>query len=38
MSKPKLISVFSGAGGLDYGFEAAGFDHPVAVEARPRLL
>lgn len=24
-SQPKLISLFSGAGGLDYGFEAAGF-------------
>jgi DNA (cytosine-5)-methyltransferase 1 len=32
MSKPKLISLFAGAGGLDYGFEAAGFDTAVAVE------
>lgn len=32
MSRPKLISLFSGAGGLDYGFEAAGFDTAVAVE------
>lgn len=32
MSKPKIISLFSGAGGLDYGFEAAGFDTAVAVE------
>lgn len=32
MSKPKLISLFSGAGGLDYGFEAAGFETAVAVE------
>jgi len=32
MSKPKVISLFSGAGGLDYGFEAAGFETAVAVE------
>lgn len=32
MSKPKVISLFSGAGGLDYGFEAAGFETGVAVE------
>ncbi|ATB41565.1 cytosine methyltransferase [Cystobacter fuscus] len=33
MSKqPKIISLYSGAGGLDYGFEAAGFDTAVAVE------
>lgn len=32
MSKPKIISLYSGAGGLDYGFEAAGFDTSVAVE------
>ncbi len=25
-SQPKVISLYSGAGGLDYGFEAAGFD------------
>ncbi|MCK5800609.1 MAG: DNA cytosine methyltransferase, partial [Deltaproteobacteria bacterium] len=23
--KPKLLSIYTGAGGLDYGFEAAGF-------------
>lgn len=30
--KPRLISLYSGAGGLDYGFEAAGFHTSVAVE------
>ena len=30
--KPKVISLFSGAGGLDIGFEAAGFEIAVAVE------
>lgn len=29
---PTVISLFSGAGGLDYGFEAAGFDTRVCVE------
>lgn len=33
MSKPKVISLFSGAGGLDIGFEQAGFEVAVAVEA-----
>lgn len=32
MAKPKVISLFSGAGGLDYGFEAAGFDTAVTLE------
>jgi DNA (cytosine-5)-methyltransferase 1 len=32
MSKPKAISLYSGAGGLDYGFEAAGFETAVALE------
>ena len=32
MTKPKVISLYTGAGGLDYGFEAAGFDTAVAVE------
>jgi DNA (cytosine-5)-methyltransferase 1 len=32
MAKPSVISLFSGVGGLDYGFEAAGFETAVAVE------
>lgn len=28
----KLVSLYSGAGGLDYGFEAAGFETRVAVD------
>jgi DNA (cytosine-5)-methyltransferase 1 len=30
--QPTVVSLFSGAGGLDYGFEAAGFRTRVAVE------
>lgn len=32
MCGPKLISLYSGAGGLDYGFEAAGFRTGACVE------
>jgi len=32
MRKLRTVSLFSGAGGLDYGFERAGFDTVVAVE------
>lgn len=30
--RPKVISLFSGAGGIDYGLEAAGFETAVALE------
>lgn len=33
--RPKVISLFSGAGGLDIGFENAGFSIAVAVEIDP---
>lgn len=32
MNAPRVISLFSGAGGLDYGLEAAGFETAVALE------
>ncbi len=34
-SKPRLISLFSGAGGLDIGFHNAGFETAVLVEMDP---
>ncbi len=33
--KLQLISMFSGCGGMDYGFEAAGFETAVALEIDP---
>lgn len=30
--KPSVLSLYTGAGGLDYGFEAAGFETSVAIE------
>ncbi len=35
MSKLSALSLFTGAGGLDFGFEAAGFETRVAVELDP---
>jgi DNA (cytosine-5)-methyltransferase 1 len=32
MAKPNVISLYTGAGGLDYGFEAAGMRTVVGVE------
>src|SRR5688572_14773202 len=31
-ARPVVVSLYSGAGGLDYGFEAAGFDTRATVE------
>ena len=33
-----VISLFSGCGGLDLGFEKAGFDVPVANEFDPTIF
>jgi len=32
MGKRTVVSLFSGAGGLDYGFEAAGYDCRVSMD------
>lgn len=32
LARPRVLSLFSGAGGLDYGLEAAGFQTSVALE------
>ena len=34
-SRPTAVSLYTGVGGLDYGFEAAGFRTAVAVEIDP---
>lgn len=34
-ARPKVISLYTGAGGLDLGFEAAGYETRVAVEKDP---
>ncbi len=31
--RPKIVSLFSGAGGLDLGFHGAGFQIPVAIDS-----
>jgi DNA (cytosine-5)-methyltransferase 1 len=38
MASPVIISLFAGAGGLDYGFEAAGFETAVALERDPACV
>lgn len=35
MSEMRMVSLFTGCGGLDYGFEAAGFTTCVALEMDP---
>ena len=30
--KPKIISLFSGAGGIDYGFDKSGFETVFATD------
>jgi DNA (cytosine-5)-methyltransferase 1 len=38
MKKLTAISLYTGAGGLDYGFEAAGFHTAVAFEIDERCV
>jgi DNA (cytosine-5)-methyltransferase 1 len=35
MTKPKVVSLFSGSGGLDLGFEAAGFEIVLSSDLMP---
>ena len=35
MRRPTAISLYTGAGGLDYGFEAAGFRTAIAIDVNP---
>ena len=32
MSKPKIVSIFSGVGGIDFGFEKSGFQTIFATD------
>ncbi|MCC7380189.1 MAG: DNA cytosine methyltransferase, partial [Deltaproteobacteria bacterium] len=34
-SQPTVLSLYTGAGGIDYGFEAAGYRTTVALEMNP---
>jgi len=36
MKKPKIVSIFSGVGGIDFGFEKAGFDTVFASDIWPK--
>ncbi|MCS3780351.1 DNA cytosine methyltransferase [Tsukamurella ocularis] len=35
---PKIVSLFSGAGGLDLGFQAAGYDLLLAIDVSPSAI
>lgn len=37
-NRPKYISLYTGAGGLDIGFESAGFESLLCVESDPKCL
>lgn len=38
VEKPLILSLFSGCGGLDSGFEAAGFETALAFDLRPAAI